>query len=234
MTARALLEQLHPWLTRRCAYVAAELPGLRADEVYQRAVEEFLASLERWLQEAPRVDVVAQARVLLANCVRHVKTAEIRERRRRHDVGEDEGEAFDELVPPVEPQDDAAAGALLLRVRACTTPPCALCLLSLRLPAVVVRDDAAGAKAWTKGGANAVPRAIEAAWDIYASGRDRPALVADDVRWKDHVGLAWYTDGPVDAVLDAERAAAAAKVERYANRGAEHLRTALLAERGEA
>lgn len=229
MTARDLLSELDPWLDRRCRYLAARLPGLDADEVYQRVVQEFLEKLERWLQQDATVDVVAQAKTLMTWCLAHVETNELRDRRRRHDLrdGED-GDALERLAEPVEPVDDAAAREVLAQVRACTSPPCALCLLSLRLPATVEEGDAERAKAWKKGGSNAVQRPLDEAWGIFASGMQRPELVADDVAWKDHVGIAWYTEGAVESVSAAERRAAAVKVERYANRGAEDLRKALL------
>lgn len=230
MTARELLIQLDPWLDRRCSYLAARLPGLDADEVYQRVVEEFLEKIERWLQQDARVDVVAQAKSLMTFCLRHVETDEVRERRRRRELPDDEdGDALEPMVDPVAPADHAAARELLAQVRASTSPPCALCLLSLRLPAEVGEADAERAKAWRKGGSNAVPRPVPEAWDMYASGLARPWVVADDIAWKDHVGIAWYTEGAVDALTETDRQAAAAKVERYANRGAEDLRQVLLA-----
>jgi hypothetical protein len=98
---------------------------------------------------------------------------------------------------------------------------------------MVEPTDPARAKAYTKGGAKAVPRALDEAWAIYVAGWERPSLVADDVAWKAHVGVAWYTDGPVETLSEGTRRDAASKVERYANRGADELRTALVAE-GEA
>ena len=88
MTAHALLKQLHPWLAGRCRYLAAQLPGLDADEIYQQVVEEFLRELDRWLQQDATVDVVAQARALMAFCLRHVQTTEIRARQRRQELPE--------------------------------------------------------------------------------------------------------------------------------------------------
>jgi hypothetical protein len=235
MTARDILLLLDPWLDRKCRYLAARLPGLDADEVYQRVVEEFLEKLERWLQQDAKVDAVAQAKTLMTFCLRHVETDEIRERRKMQGVPElEDGDGLERLAKPVAPNDDTAAAEVLRQVRGSTSPPCALCLLSLRLPAVVERPDAERAKAWNKGGSKAVPRTIEDAWGIYATGRERPELVADDMRWKDHVGIAWYTDGAVDTLAEADRKAAAAKVERYANRGAEDLRQALLGRREDA
>jgi len=232
MLARDLLLHLDSWLDRRCRYLAARLPGLDADEAYQRVVEEFLQKLEHWLQQDAKVDVVAQAKTLMSYCLRHVETQEIRERRRRVTLTETEdGDALERLAEPVAPTDDAAAAEVLHQIRRSTSPPCALCLLSLRLPAVVERDDAYRAKTWKKGGANAVPRALDEAWGLYATGLKRPALVADDPAWKDHVGVAWYTEGEVEALGEAERSTAASKVERYAHRGAEHLRQALLGQR---
>lgn len=229
MTARSLLIQLDPWLDRRCRYLAARLPGLEADEVYQRVVQEFLEKLERWLQQDARVDVVAQAKSLMTYCLAHVETNELRDRRRRREHPDDEdGEALGRMTEPVEPVDIAAAREVLIQLRACTSPPCALCLLSLRLPATVEEGDAERAKAWKKSGSKAVPRALNEAWGIYRSGLMRPDLVADDIAWKDHVGIAWYTEGAMESVNADERRLAAAKVERYANRGAEDLRKALL------
>lgn len=229
MTARDLLIQLDPWLDRKCRYLAARLPGLDADEAYQRVVQEFLEKLERWLQQDATVGVVAQAKTLMTYCLAHVETTELRDRRRRRELPEGEdGNALERVTEPVEPVDNAAAREVLVQVRACTSPPCALCLLSLRLPATIEEADAERAKAWKKGGSNAVPRAIDEAWGIFVSGMLRPELVADDIAWKDHVGMAWYTQGAVESVSAEERRAAAVKVERYANRGAEDLRKALL------
>lgn len=229
MTARELLLQLDPWLDRRCRYLAARLPGLDADEVYQRVVQEFLEKLERWLQQDATVSVVAQAKVLMTWCLAHVETNERRERQRRLELPDDEDSAaLERVADPVAPVDDAAAREVLAQVRACTTPPCALSLLSLRLPATVEQIDAVRAKAWKKGGSNAVPRAIDDAWEIFVSGMRHPKLVADDIAWKDHVGIAWYTEGAMESVSTDDRRAAAGKVERYANRGAEDLRMALL------
>jgi hypothetical protein len=234
MTARDLLLHLDPWLDRRCRFVASRLPGLDADEVYQRVVEEFLEKLERWLQQDATVNVVAQAKTLMSFCLRHVETDEHRERRRRQEVpGPEDGDGLERLAAPVAPVDDVSAAEVLRQVRSSMSPPCALCLLSLRLPAVVERNDAERAKAWKKGGSNAVPRVIDDAWDIYDFGRERPELVVDDIRWKDHVGIAWYTEGAVDTVAETDRKAAAAKVERYANRGAEDLRRVLLGRKEE-
>ncbi|MBK9371995.1 MAG: hypothetical protein IPN01_37840 [Deltaproteobacteria bacterium] len=231
MNSTDLIILLDPWLDRRCQRLSARLPGLDADEVYQRVIVEFLEKLERWLQQDATVAVVAQAKTLLSFCLKHVETQEIRERRRRHEVDEaEDGEALARLAKPVKPVDETSAAELLAQVRGSTSPPCALCLLSLRLPAVVARDDAAQAKAWRKGGSNAVPRELDDAWSIYVAARDRPSLVANDLLWKDHVGIAWYTEGAAESVGEAQRRAAAAKVERYANRGAEDLRRALLDE----
>lgn len=229
MTARDLLIKLDPWLDRKCRFLAARLPGLDADEVYQQVVREFLEKLERWLQQDATVDVVAQSKALMTYCLAHVETTELRDRRRRREMPDDEdGNALDRVTEPVEPVDNAAAREVLVQVRACTSPPCALCLLSLRLPATVEEGDAERAKAWKKGGSTAVPRALDDAWALYVSGMVRPDLVADDIKWKDHVGIAWYTEGAVASVSADERRAAAAKVERYANRGADDLRKALL------
>jgi hypothetical protein len=229
MTVRDLLIKLDPWLDRKCRYLAARLPGLDAEEVYQRVVQEFLEKLERWLQQDATVDVVAQAKTLMTYCLAHVETNELRDRRRRLELPDDEdGDAIERLAEPVEPVDDLAAREVLVQVRACTTPPCALCLLSLRLPATVEEGDASRAKAWRKGGSNAVPRALDQAWGIYVSGMLRPEIVADDVAWKEHVGTAWYSEGPVESLSADERRVAAGKVERYANRGVEDLRRALL------
>lgn len=215
--------------------MAARLPGLDPDEVYQSVVAEFLQNLQRWLQQDPTVDVVAQARTLMTFCLQHARTNEIRKRRRARDLpGDDGDEALERLTQPVPPLDDEAGAAVLRQVRGCTTPPCALCLLSLRLPDAVVREDAERAKSWRKGGAQAVPRPLDDAWGLYATGREHRELVADDVRWKDHVGVAWYTEGAVESLTEADRKAASSKVERYANRGAEDLRQALLGKTEEA
>jgi hypothetical protein len=232
MTARELLLQLDPWLRGRSACLAAQLPGLGADEVYQQVVEEFLRELDRWLQQGPRVDVVSQARSLMAFCLRHVRTTEIRRRQRLQDVqpGEDDEDPLERVTEPTPPEDGAAARRIVATVRAATSPPCVLSLLSLRLPGLVEQDDAARAKAWTKGGSRAVPRPLPEAWTLYAEGLGRPSLVADDVAWKDHVGIAWYTEGPPGSISAEERRAAAGKVERYANRGADDVRAALLRE----
>ena len=227
--AHALLLELDPWLHARCRFLAAQLPGLSADDAYQQAVEEFLRELDRWLQQDPTASVQAQARSLMAYCVQHVRTNEIRARKRAQALPESEdGDALDRLTTPVPPVDNLRAGEVLAQIRSGTTPACALCLLSLRLPALVEMDDAARAKAWRKGGSEAVPRPLPEAWDIYATGRAFPQLVSDDVAWKDRVGVAWYTEGRVDDVEAETRRAAAAKVERYANRGAEDLRETLL------
>lgn len=229
MNAHALLLELDPWLHARCRFLAAQLPGLSADDAYQQAVEEFLRELDRWLQQDPTASVQAQARTLLAYCLQHVRTNEIRARQRVQTLPEsDDGDPLERHTTPVPPVDNLGAGEILAQIRTGTTPPCALCLLSLRLPALVDVDDAVRAKAWRKGGSEAVPRPLPEAWDIYASGRTLPTLVADDVGWKDLVGVAWYTEGPVGGVQAEARRAAAAKVERYANRGAEDLRETLL------
>lgn len=230
MTAHTLLVQLDPWLQRRCRHLAAQLPGLDADEAYQQVVEEFLRELDRWLQQDATADVVAQARTLLAYCIRHVRTKEIRARNRRQELGDvEDGEPLDRVTEPVAPVDTGSAGEVLAQIRRATTPPCALCLLSLRLPGLVAPEDATQAKEWKKGGSQAVPRPVSEAWALYVDGLGKPPLVADDVAWKDHVGVAWYTEGPVAGVDEGERRAAAVKVERYANRGVEDLRAALLA-----
>ncbi len=230
MTVTELLITLDPWLHGRCRGLSWRFPGLDPDEVYQRVVLEFVENLERWLQQDATVGVVAQARTLMDYCLRHVETSELRGRRRRAEVFDegDAGDGIEALTPPVPPTDDAAAAELLATLRGSTTPPCALCLLSLRLPAATERADAESAKAWKKGGANAVPRTLKDAWSMYCAGRERPELVGDDIGWKEHVGLAWYTDGPVVSVAEADRRAVAGKVERYANRGAEDLRAALM------
>jgi hypothetical protein len=233
MNARDLLLHLDPWLDRQCHHLAARLPGLDSDEVYQRVVEEFLEKLERWLQQDATVHVIAQARTLMRFCIRHVETDEIRERQRRKDVpDDDDGLVLERLAEPVAPTDSAAAHHVLALIRSSTSPPCSLCLLSLRLPAVVEPEDAQKAKTWKKGGANAVPRPLGEAWGIFESGLSRAALVADDAAWKEHVGIAWYTNGPVEFISHGERRAGASKVERYANRGAEDLREALLGRKG--
>lgn len=235
MTAHELLEQLDPWLQGRSRYVAAQLPGLDADEVYQAVVEEFLRELDRWMQQDATVSVVAQARSLMAFCIDHVRTKEIRARHRRHELSQVEGgDPFDRVAEPVEPVDATRAAEVLLQIRGATTPPCALCLLSLRLPGLVHQDDAARAKSWRKGGSQAVPRPLDEAWGIYMDGLGHPPLVADDAAWKDHVGVSWYTEGPVEELAGDDRRGAAAKVERYANRGVEDLRAALLGEGGDA
>lgn len=229
MTARDLLLELDPWLHGRCRYVAARLPGVRADEIYQEAVLEFLDRLDTWMQQEARVSVQAQARALLATCVRHAETRAVRERRRLAALP-DTDDALERLTEPTSFVDSREATDLVDAVRAGTTPPNVLCLLSLRLPALVDPLDAERAKAWTRGGANAVPRPLPEAWGIYVDGRGRPFLVADDAGWKDHVAVAWYTDGPVERVSGETIRGAAAKVERYANRGADDLRAALLGE----
>src|SRR4051812_48408642 len=143
MTARDLLLQLDPWLLRRSRYLAAQLPGLGADEVYQQVIEEFLGQLDRWLQQDATVDVVAQARSLLTFCLQHVRTREIRRRQRVADLYESEdGDPLDRVTEPVAPVDTASASELLAQIRRATTPPCALCILSLRLPVLVEEDDA--------------------------------------------------------------------------------------------
>ena len=229
MTAGDLLSELDPWLARRCRYTALRVPGLDAEEIYQRAVEEFLRKIERWLQQDATVSPVAQAKTLLTLCIRHVQTAEWRERAQREPIPETEdGDGLDRLAPPVEPSDDLAAGELLGRIRESTTPPCSLCLLSLRLPGAVEMGDADRAKAWKKGGANAVPRPVPDAWAIFETGRAQPVLVSEEGGWKEHVGVAWYTEGAVTSITPEERRSAAGKVERYANRGADDLRAALL------
>lgn len=229
MTTHELLFELDPWLQRRCRLTALRIPGVGADEVYQRAIEEFLVKIDRWLQQAPTVSPVAQARTLLGLCVRHVETSARREGARRQATPEaEDGDGLELLAPPVEPTDDLGARELLAQIRSCTTPPCALCLLSLRVPVATEVEDAERAKAWKKGGANAVPRPVGDAWSIYEGGLQQPALVAEETEWKEHVGVAWYTDGPVDALGRGDRNAAAGKVERYANRAAEDLRAALL------
>jgi hypothetical protein len=231
MTTYDLLLALDPWLRKRCGYLARKFPGLDVDEVYQRVVEEFLRNLERWLQQDPTVSAEAQAKTLLSYCLRHVETDEIRRRKRiTHLPGGEDGPEIEDVAPPVAPQDDLGAATVFVRIRACTTPPCALCLLSLRLPDSAARADAERAKAWKAGGSKAIPREIEEAWGIFADGRSSPTLVADDIAWKDHVGVAWYTDGPPAALGPGERRTAAEKVERYANRATEDLRKALLAE----
>jgi len=227
MTARDLLLELDPWLHRRCRHVAAELPGVRADEIYQEAVVEFLTRVDTWLQQEARVSVQAQARALLSDCVRHARTRAIRERK-RHVPLADTDDALERLTEPTAAIDPRETADVVTSVRAGTTPPNVLCLLSLRLPALVEELDAERAKAWTRGGAKAVPRPLPEAWRIYVDGRDRPPLVADDAGWKDHVAVAWYTEGPVEQVSVDTIRGAAAKVERYANRGADDLRAALL------
>lgn len=229
MTARDLLLELDPWLHNRCRYVAARLPGVRADDVYQEAVEEFLGRLDTWLQQDATVSVLAQARSLLTFCVRHAETRAIRERK-RHAALPDTDDALERLTEPTPAVDPRETADVVRSVRAGTTPPNVLCLLSLRLPALVEELDAERAKAWTRGGAKAVPRPLPEAWRIYVDGRDRPPLVADDAGWKDHVAVAWYTEGPVEQLSADAIRGAAAKVERYANRGADELRTALLGE----
>jgi DNA-directed RNA polymerase specialized sigma24 family protein len=231
MTASDLLHSLDPWLRVRCRRAAASRPGVSADDLYQESVEEFLRELGRWLQQDPTVSVLAQARSLLGYCLRHAVTRHMRERARRADLhDEEDGEAPLERLPDPRPcQDRVATSEILALAREATTPPCALCLLSLRLPAVVEPADAARARAWKKGGANAVPRPLDEAWGIYEDGRQDLALVCDDVAWKDHVGVAWYTEGPPPELGAEARRNAASKVERYANRGVEDLRAALLA-----
>ena len=229
MTARDLLLELDPWLHSRCRYVAGRLPGVRADDIYQEAVEEFLGKLDVWLQQDATVSVQAQARSLLAFCVRHAETRAIRERKRQVSIPETD-DALDRLTEPTAAVDPRETSDLVESVRAGTTPPNVLCLLSLRLPALVEMLDAERAKGWTRGGAQAVQRPLPEAWGIYADGRARPPLVADDAGWKDHVAVAWYTDGPVAQVPVEVRRAAASKVERYANRGADDLRAVLLGE----
>jgi len=229
MTASDLLRSLDPWLRRRCWRAAASRPSLSEGDLYQESVEEFLRRLGLWLQQDPTVSVDAQARTLMSYCLRHAVTRHDRELRRRADLhGEDDGEAPLERLPDPRPaQDRVATREILALARAATTPPCALCLLSLRLPATVEPDDAAQAQAWRKGGANAVPRPLEQAWAIYEDGRQDPKLVCDDVTWKDHVGVAWYTEGPPADLSTETRRNAASKVERYANRGMDDLRAAL-------
>ncbi|MBL8615645.1 MAG: hypothetical protein JNM72_08580 [Deltaproteobacteria bacterium] len=234
MTAHQLLTTLDPWLNGRSEYLAARLPGLGADEIYQRVVHEFLTKLERWLQQDATVDVVAQARTLMVFCLRHVETSELRHRKRQYDLADDEdAEALERVAEPVRPVDNAAARELLAQLRGSTSPPCALCLLSMRLPLIVEEDDAKRAKDWTKGGSNAVPRALDEAWGIYTAGTLQPGLVADDIAWKDLVGVAWYTTGAVESVSVEDRRSASVKVERYANRAADDLRKALLYREGE-
>lgn len=235
MNARSLLLELDPWLCARCRRMASELPGLRADDVYQEAVEEFLRSLGRWLQQDATVSVIAQARTLMGYCLRHARTRALRERSRWASLSADEDgdDALERVPDPAPASDPFAMAEILAQARGATSPPCALCLLSLRLPAAVVPPDAERAKAWKKGGSQAVPRPIDEAWAIYAEGRVRPEIVADDQVWKDHVGVAWYTEGPPTELSAETRRGAAGKVERYANRGAEDLRLALLGSRSE-
>lgn len=234
MTASDLLSSLDPWLRVHCGRAAASLPGVGADDLYQESVEEFLRELGRWLQQAPTVSLIAQARTLMSYCLRHAVTRHRRQAARVVDLhGEEDGEAPLERLPDPRPsQDGIAEREILSLARSATTPPCALCMLSLRLPVVVERKDAEHARAWKKGGANAVPRALDEAWAIYEGGRQDPKLVSDDVAWKDHVGVAWYTEGPVHELGAEVRRGAAGKVERYANRALDDLRAALKA-RGE-
>jgi hypothetical protein len=232
MTPHELLLELDPWLQRRSGYLATRLPGVGVDEIYQRSVLKFLEQLDRWLKQDPTTHIVAQARTLMGFCLRQVETEEIRRRRRTTDLpGAEEGEdGLESRLPPTPPADLSAARLLLERVRAAASPPNGLCLLSLRLPALVEEEDAVRAKAWRHGGSNAVPRPLPEAWSIYEEGREDLVLVADDIAWKEQVGVAWYTEGPVGELQSGERRTAATKVERYANRGAEQLRNALLSD----
>jgi hypothetical protein len=229
MTAHDLLSQLDPWLQGRSRYLSAQLPGLGADEIYQQAVEEFLRELDRWMQQDATVSILAQARRLMAFCLAHVRTREIRARQRRYELPDDEdGDPLDRVAEPVTPLDTTSAAEVLAQVRGATTPPCALCVLSLKLPGLVEQDDAARAKSWRKGGSQAVPRPVCEAWELFLDGLSQPSLVADDAAWKDQVGVAWYTEGPVAELTSDARRVAAVKVERYSNRGVEDLRAALM------
>ncbi len=234
MTVEALLLYLDPWLRARCRMLSAQLPALPADEAYQQVVEEFLRELDRWLQQDATVDVRAQARTLMSFCLRHVKTRAIRDGKRHGELtpqtGTDRDDLFDEVAPPAAPVDGFRAAEIVTQIRSATTPPNALCLLSLRLPGIVESVDAQRAKEWTRGGAQAVPRPLPEAWAYYSGGRDRLKLVAGDMMWKAYVGVAWYTDGPPELVDERTRKDAASKVERYANRGADDLRAVLLGE----
>lgn len=230
MTPDVLLVRFDRWLWRRCTVAAATRPGVRAEDLYHDAVAEFLERLDEWLQGAPTVSVEAQARTLLAYTLRHAVTRV--DRRRRVEVPADGAGADREAGTPA---DERATDAVewahaLAAVREATSPPCALCLLSLRLPDQVQRDDAGRAKAWRKGGANAVPRALDDAWGLYTAGRADLARRADDQRWLDWVGVAWYTEGPPETLDDEARRLAASKVQRYANRAMDDLRGRLLGE----
>jgi hypothetical protein len=229
MTPQALLNALHHRAIVRARYLAAGLPGVSAEDLFQDAALRFLKAIDRWLLQAPTVSPSAQAWTLMVFCLRQAATDEVRRRKRLANTGA-EDEDIESRLPPAPETDAGPAAALLAQIRAVASPPNALCLLSLRLPVLVEPTDPARAKAYTKGGAKAVPRALEEAWAIYVAGCERPPLVADDVAWKDHVGVAWYTDGPVEALSEGTRRDAASKVERYANRGADELRNALVAE----
>ena len=78
-----------------------------------------------------------------------------------------------------------------------------------------------------------MPRDIDDAWRIFINGRKQETLVADGVRWKDHVGLAWYTEGPEENVKNNDKRNASKQVESYSNKALQYLREILKSQKVE-
>jgi hypothetical protein len=226
MDVHALLLHVEPLLRSRCKTLAWKLPGVSADDLFQDCVYEFLRRLGGWMQHASHMDTLGQGRQLAVFCFMNVRTAAFRARARWAEMPVDaDGElregalAFADTGAGPEQDDDLLE--LFAAARDCTKPPQALSFLSLRVPAVVVRADAARAKAYPA--ADFVPRPLDEAWHLFANGRADLMRVADDVGWKRDVAVAWCTEGPIDELAEDSVRRAVGRVEKYANRAADDL-----------
>jgi hypothetical protein len=226
MDVHALLLHVEPLLRSRCRTLAWKLPGVSADDLFQDCVYEFLRRLGGWMQHASQLDTLGQARQLAVFCFMNVRTAAFRARARWAEMPADADGELDEGArafagADADPEQEDDLHELFAAVRDCTKPPHALSFLSLRVPAVVVRADAARAKAYPA--AEFVPRELDEAWDLFANGRADLVRVADDVGWKRDVAVAWCTEGPTDGLSEDAMRRAVGRVEKYANRAADDL-----------
>lgn len=106
---RALLEQSHFWLLKKCAVATRSRPGLRADELAQQVAAAFLEAAPGWFSQGPTQDPVARARSKMHFLIMNRVTAYDRECR-RHDP--------DDVEPDAIAAEDPDLGARLQKLQA--------------------------------------------------------------------------------------------------------------------